>query len=481
MMPQNKIGLTLITALDSNKEPHLLLSEFISEPIACQFNRSENGNYLLSFKLDDDTFREGESSDTFFEKPLMIKTPSISIMIYSYNVESINIHYSEEEIPRYEIAIREFRAYANIVDDNIWKNAKQAAHVKYHTGLFNPDHMGILFNTEAPNGILPNKAVRIKVKEVELIFYYENIDKEHGYLFFLSNDRANFKLFEKVVNSILVACGIMSGCYLKDNIFFLSVEDDKKKQISFSYTNTNKSIYHKYPLILRGRYEHLKEENYSLTGDQFNNLVNLFYSNEEYFRSALLLISAGGLNGCTKASSGAVALETISNVIARGCGGKKIIDDKENSRKIIYELRKTFKRFNDCIDRAKFDIIDNKLSQINSAPNASKLEDSFLDNGITLSNSELFALKCRNFILHGSLPKDKKYNALSEAELLDLVAHRLVMLASMLLFKLANYDERIIDWGMTEFIKKRHIMSGKKAPRGTCLRDISQSVFDPRE
>lgn len=102
------------------------------------------------------------------------------------------------------------------------------------------------------------------------------------------------------------------------------------------------------------------------------------------------------------------------------------------------------------------------------------MEDAFAKIGIELTEEEKYCLKCRNLFLHGSLPKNKDYAILSEVELLDLVAHRVVMLSAMLLLKMATYDKKVIDWGMTELVKKREIMNGIKTKPGQCLRNISQ-------
>lgn len=456
MMPQNKVGLDLLVKLEVNPDTHKLCSEFISKPIDCKFIKKANGNFMLSFELNDDLFVNGASSDSFFEKPILINAFSHLIVIYNYNVEELRTHFSSET-PKYEIDIREFRAYSNGVED-YWMNGKHSAFVKYNKKQFEAHKIGVVFDIEEPNGLLPNNALRIQVKDVDLIFSYESINDEYGGLFFLSQDNTSFESFQKIIDSVLVACGLITGCYIKDNIFFVSATTGKEKQISFSYININQGIYHKYPLIASGHYKELSKDEYNFSSIQFNSLVNILHCNEEYLRSALLLVSAGYLNGCAKASNGAVALETISGIIAKKEGGKTIIADKNCSRKVIYKLRKTLKKFRENIDKSGFDIINQRLSQINNDTNIAKLENAFLDNSIILSNSELFALKCRNFILHGSLPKNKEYNVLSETELLEMVAHRLIMLSGMLLFKLANYNKNIIDWGMTELIKKRHIM-----------------------
>lgn len=69
MMPQNKVGLDLLVKLEVNPDTHKLCSEFISKPIDCEFIKKANGNFMLSFELNDDLFVNGASSDSFLKSP----------------------------------------------------------------------------------------------------------------------------------------------------------------------------------------------------------------------------------------------------------------------------------------------------------------------------------------------------------------------------------------------------------------------------
>lgn len=191
-------------------------------------------------------------------------------------------------------------------------------------------------------------------------------------------------------------------------------------------------------------------------------------------RSGYLLTEAGMLNGSSKASLAAVALETITKKIGTKKQEVKLVEDKTVMNGLIYKMKKVLKDYAGRLSKEQLNILTNKLNAINTKPNASKLNGAFEDLGIILTPEERKCIESRNLFLHGNLPRSKEGN-FSDQEQLSIMANRLVMLSSILLLKSIGYDGYVLDRGMTEVIKWRVIMSGQKAPRGNYLRDITNS------
>lgn len=345
MMPHDKAGLAVINTLENNTEDCFLLTEFTQSPIKCQFRKKENGNYLLSFILDIDHPDRGLDPEHFFTKHCFIKGNGYMIVVYNFNIVSFNLQIDTNKPQEYKIEVREFRGDVN---DNNWKSSKQGAYVKYDRKIFEPYRLGLIFDMEGEKGLLQNKGIYVNIGKLNILFYYEHLDNDTGYFFFLAKDPVDFEPFKKAVESMMVACGLISGYYMEDSIFFVSAKYGEQKNISFRYENAKRSIINNCPIIPTGFFSELSEEEYNLSSHHFNNLVRLIYKNEEYLR----LINAGSLNGCAKASMGSVALETISNVIAKDIKERNVSkNEKDVNSKVKYELTKTLKSLSDKIDK----------------------------------------------------------------------------------------------------------------------------------
>ena len=98
---------------------------------------------------------------------------------------------------------------------------------------------------------------------------------------------------------------------------------------------------------------------------------------------------------------------------------------------------------------------------MNNLPNAVKLESVFEKLLIELDEEEQYCISCRNQFLHGWLPKNKKFNFLTEHELVFMVSQRLIMLSAMLLLKKTGYSGMVNDWGYTAVVKLRAISEGR--------------------
>ena len=186
----------------------------------------------------------------------------------------------------------------------------------------------------------------------------------------------------------------------------------------------------------------------------------------------MLLITAGTIQGISKGSLASVALETITNFICSKQKATPIIEDNEISSKLKYELKIGLKKIKPLVLPEQYSILENKLTHINNCPNSQKLEAPFEILGIILTEEEKYCLKCRNKILHGVLPDNKKLKMLTEEERVFCVSNKLIMLSSMLLLKKIGYEYNVIDWGYTEIAKKRTILKGQRVRSGNIFRKI---------
>ncbi len=61
------------------------------------------------------------------------------------------------------------------------------------------------------------------------MFYFERINDNQGYFIFQTQTIIDFDKFEKVVNATRAALGLISGYYMADSVYYISL---KKRQRS---------------------------------------------------------------------------------------------------------------------------------------------------------------------------------------------------------------------------------------------------------
>lgn len=440
--------------------------------INSDFRVVDNDNYNLSFTLQPNELKKGLDLNYFFQRPFILVSEGMRILIQNVDVVEASQGINDDGPCKFNIKVKAFKGDT---DEALWEQSKQVAYLRYNKNQFSSSKSGIIFDltTSSKNNGFYN-ALQLNIDNVELLFYYESVTPEYGYYIFRPKGLIDFKKFKHIIDSVITAFGFLNGYYMPDTVYYFAQKKVKNKSIlTYSYENSKRSFNTNAPIIDSGYYKDIPVEDLQLSSLEFNNLVDVLYKNEEYLRSALLLINAGTLKGCAKASLAAVALETITKNIGAESLSKQIIGDKRLSKELRCQLKNTLYKFSDKLDQEQLSILSNKLDQINSKPNASKLEDAFQHLDILLDEEEKYCISCRNLFLHGNLPKRKQDTWLTDIELLDIVADRLVMLGSILLLKMAKYNGMVIDRGMTEVTKWRMIKSGQKVGGGNCLRSIT--------
>lgn len=439
--------------------------------LEANFFMADNGNYELSFTLPAEHLNKGVNMDYFFKHPVILLAPTGQTLLVQ-NTDIIEATSTINTPRKFNIQFKAFRGDIN--NDTLWRQSKQSAYIKFDRNIFQPYRLGVKFDltTDKESGDRGYfNAIRLNVDDVDLAFYHQDIGNSNSYYIFRPNGLIDYTKFRNIVDCTTLAFGMLSGFYMADSIYFISVKSKDKKDVTFRYENIGQAINSHSPII-PCRIQNISGDRLNLTIAQFNNFVNLLYQHEDLKRAAMLLIYVGKETGCAKATLGAVALEAITSVLGKKLPAQIVIDDKQVFNSLKYELLKVLKKFKDRISTGQFDLLKGRIDVINNSPNADKYIDVFTNLGIELDEEEIHCLKSRNHFLHGKLPKKGKYDNLSENESLDIVSNRIVMLSSMMLLRKAGYTGYVIDKGMTDVVKWRMMRRGENTGGDQCLREI---------
>jgi hypothetical protein len=470
MLEPDIATLNLINILENGKTPLKLFTTEKGLAIDARLQIISNNNFRLTFVLNPEDQKRGIDVDYFFQKPFSLVANGIVIYVKNSSIIRVSRGLQEDAPCNFDIEIKSFKGD---IEDDTWKQSRQKAYIKYSRSKFNPYSSGLIFDLKThteDNGFY--NAVNLNVGNVDFLFYHETIDTDNGYFIINPNGKIDFSRLEAILNAVITGYGFLNGYYMYGAIYYFTVKEiGNKSKVSYYYENLDASIFSDKPMMDSGNYADIPKEQRQLTSTQFNKLVNLLFENKEYLRSAYLLIEASTLRGCAQASLGAVALETITKKIQEINKAEKIIDDKVVWNGLRYELNKVIKKFSDRLDQDEQSVLTNKISNLNIKPNSNKLISAFDQLGIILSQEEKECISSRNLFLHGNLPRNKN-TILNDHELLNILANRLVMLSSILLLKLVDYNGNVIDRGMTEVIKWRMIYAGQKVVGGNFLRNI---------
>lgn len=466
-------ALKLISLFESGKVDFKLGTAIEDIIMDANMLREDNGEFLVHFNLLPE-WEDKFKMDYFFEKPAILATHGVSILIKNTDVTAFKQSIGEG-IKQASIKINAFRGD---LDDNQWENSKQSAYYRYNCDNFKAYSCGISYDmtTSKDQNSSWKNCVKIEIDNRTILFYHVRIEDSLGYFVFKTNNPINHDDFLHIINAIRAAFSLISGFYIADSAYFFSMQKGKKDTLTYRYENFNETIHTERPLLDNHSYQDISQEELQLTSDQFAYLVKLLYKNEELLRSCILLTQASNTNGLSKGCLAAVALETITNVIVPKYKiVKPLIEDREISSQLKHELKKSLKKIKGKVAKSIYDSLDSKLGKINEQSNSSKLGSPFAVLNIDLDDEDLYCISCRNRFLHGSLPapKTELFKSLTDDELLKLVCNRLIMLSSMLILKKIGYEHDVVDWGYTEIaIRRMMIKEGSTSGIGRAHRTI---------
>lgn len=470
--------LNLIDIIENGKENFILATELPGVCFPAKMALKKDGMFGISFKVSE---KESEqmSSDFFFTHHSLLLSKGIKILIQNKDIRHISQQIGHDnDGQETNLDIISFRADTN---DNLWNNSKQMAFCSYTEKEYYPNKVGIIFDlTTSQNQANSWKnGIKIEIEGQLYLLYFITTDSQRHFFVLKSQKEVNHDIFLEVLDSIRVAIGLLSGYYIADTVWYMSMQPHKRESITFRYEKIGESIFNQHPLLDSGLYGDCSEQERKMSSTQFERLVLLLYKSQEIRNASLILIQAGNINGVSKGCLAAVALETIkSKIIQSKIEKTSLITDKEVKSQLRYELFKGLKKIKDKVSKELYKRLESKLSQIDQPSNSERLEAPFEALSITLSEDESFCLSCRNSFLHGATIKatGEFYKHLNQGELTNIISNRLIMLTAMLIFKKCGYNGKVVDWGYTEVAKWRAIYSRQSVKGyGNAFRDLKDS------
>lgn len=475
MNKTDQVYVNTINAIQRNTNCYKLRTTIHDQFIDANFGMNDDGNYELQFGITKECEENGIDISYFFSNPFILIAPGQNIFVQNTDIVEASQSIMNVYPLSCTVVTKAFKGDVRL-DDSLWHQSKQVAFIPLNFSKFDPSLLGVIYNLSF-NKAKPypgfGNGIRLFVEKNEIAFYYAKADDDQWYYVFRAIRPIDYEVFRKIIDTTMTAYALISGYYMADSIFFFSQKSEKIEDLTYRYENLKKTINTESPLVGGHFFNDIAESRYKLTGKQFNDLVALLYTHEECNRAAMLLFTANKESGCAKGALGAVALETISNVICRELAPKSIVNDKKIIRGIVHKLKQVIKSYRDGLTPDQIDALYKKIVVINTIPNTTKFLEAFNIVGIKLEEEEIYCLKNRNLFLHGSLPKRNQDVGLSESELIDLVSNRIVMLSAMLLLKKTGYTGFVVDKGFTDINRLRRIRAGLTRPHGVRLRDIS--------
>lgn len=470
--------LNLIDIIENGKEKFVLATELPEVCLPAKMALKTDGRFCISFKVPE---KESEqmSSDFFFTHHSLLLSKGIKILIQNKDIRHISQQIGhDDDGQETNLDIISFRADTN---NNLWNNSKQMAFCSYSEKEYYPNKVGVIFDlTTSQNQANSWKnGIKIEIDGQYYLLYFITTDDQRHFFVLKSQKEVNHDMFLEVLGSIRVAIGLLSGYYIADTVWYMSMQPHKPESTTFKYEIIGESIYNRHPLLDCGLYGDCCEQERKLSSTQFERLILLLYKNKELRNASLILTQAGNINGVSKGCLAAVALETIkSKIIQNKIENTSLIPDKKVKSQLRYELLKGLKKIKDKINKELYKRLESKLAQIDQPSNSERLEAPFDALGISLSEDEFFCLSCRNNFLHGASIKanGELYKHLNQRELTNIISNRLIMLTAMLILKKCGYNGKVVDWGYTEVAKWRAIYAKQSIKGyGNAFRDLKES------
>ena len=453
--------LRLISLFESGEIDFKLATSIENIVMDAKMVREKNGEFLVKFDLLPQ-WNDKFEMNHFFERPVMLVTNGVNMLIKNTDVTKFKQTIGEDV----RQACININAFRGDIDDKNWRHSKQAAYFRFDCSIFHAYNCGVIYDmtTNKDQNSTWKNCMKIEIDKSAILFYYVQIEENLGYFVFKTNDPIDHDKFLHIINSIRAAFALISGFYIADSAYFISMQKGKSNTLTYRYENFNETIHSQRPLLDNSFYRDIPQDELRLTSNQFERLSKLLYMNEELLRSCVLLTQASNVDNLSKGCLAAVALETITNkIVDKGTNTSVLIEDKGVYRQLKYELEKAINKIRNNIEKPTFDKLKSKIGKINEQSNSTKLGTPFETLGISLNEEEQYCISCRNYLLHGSLPTptSELFKTLTKDELLKLVSYRLIMLSSMLILKKIGYEYYVIDWGYTEIAIKRMMMNCK--------------------
>ncbi len=256
--------------------------------------------------------------------------------------------------------------------------------------------------------------------------------------------------------AIKVALGYLLGHLPQDDEYLFAYSNREMKHTSgFIYQQQRDSIRTIYTPINANPYgwkmkRSIADKYYGkmpeINSEQLSKLCELVYT-EDDIKAILLLITESLSRSLLLMPAGlSVALEGLSSYFYQKDISKiKPIKDKSIGMKFISELKDTLDKYKTKDGFTGYDILLNKILNINSPTNREKLKAPFSYQGINLTEVDEEIIEYRNDFLHGNInlkpQKGKKTYTMDSFE----ISLRLLTLLNMSIMKMTGYSGYIIN------------------------------------
>lgn len=291
------------------------------------------------------------------------------------------------------------------------------------------------------------------------VFVVENDKKK--YLVMDCMDKLTFEEFSELTWSILVTIGYLTGHLLQDEDYtFYYKNRHHKRHVNFGYSQRRDSIKSFYTPINANPYAWVKDKKIAskyygnikeISSFQLSALCNIVHQ-EDDIKAIVLLINESISRSLLMMPAGlSVALEGLSEFFwSKNMETIKPIKPPKLASAFIDELTEILEKYKSIEGFTGYDIMQAKISNINSPTNREKLKSPFTVLKISLTPVDEEVIEYRNDFLHGNINlnvrKGKKKYAMDSFE----ISMRILTLLNMILMKMAGYQGYVINHAKTQ-------------------------------
>ena len=321
----------------------------------------------------------------------------------------------------------------------------------------------ILVNYNYNSNITTCEATEITIKDnVFHIFLAKQTigEIEENYLVIDSQYELSFSDFSEYCFSILICFGYIAGDFINDDGYFFQYLDEAKTEIAgLRYSQLRGSINCHYAPVHCDPYALIHDDKIAekyfnkprgLSIKEFSNLCSLCYSKDEIKTILILILETNTQSLVSSPGILSIVLETFSNFICNENEKTTTpIPSRKTSKSLRAELLKGLEKFKEELSPDGYEIIKNKITQINQMTNKEKLLLPFKILNIPINKADIEAIEQRNAFLHGREPMVQDANPKSNAEA-DSFRHylylKIYVLISAMILKYIGFDNMIINY-----------------------------------
>lgn len=334
------------------------------------------------------------------------------------------------------------------------------------------DFCGTSFSETIGLRVINQSCIQLILEEGDFHFYTYSKDDFH-YVVIDSIEKKALSDFKTTCYNILLSYAVITGTLLNDDTFIFKYENAiMSEPLSLTYISLGETIRTKEPILSNnfktlfgnnksieikgsiGKQTLTTSDIYFFKEDTLSNLIKLNAKYEKIQRASLLFVSCQRTTLELKIPALYVALEAISSTIVdfKKVEGEKSnfapIKDKKIAEELVSEIGQLLKSKKEVLNVSDEDfnvpLLVNKISYLNSPPNADKLKGAFEYVNFPLSKEEFGIIKNRDRFLHGNFVK-----GMGDEDLFLEALHaslKISHLIGVLLLRLSDYSGPMLNY-----------------------------------